>query len=266
MTQITPLSFSQKWDKMISLETENTYRTAAFYNNVAMIATAVSSIALTVFASLLFPEAATFFVIGIVFLLTPAIDLSKNFLHKAQEAKKLAEQAEKVRNYYFSFAAKKERNPEASALALHWKQKADEAQSSYNTLYQKALEKGKEPDISFLSLQKSRWDALEAEKTAGKIKIYALFLESLIKKPLLFQKTFTQYGDNFSSALANFSKWDERDVERRASDLHFAMSDPLLIFRNATIPSISYAEVFQDRWKEQIKKRLSNGLIQKMAH
>lgn len=266
MAQITPVNFSQKWEKMISHETENAHRTTAFYNHTAMIATVISSIALTVFASVIFPQATTLFLIGIVFLVSPAVELSKKFLGKAREAQKLENQAQKVRSYYLSFVAKKESNPECRALSLHWQQKALEAQSSYQALHQTAIEKGKDPNVSFLTLQKSRFDALEAEKTAGTIKIYSLFLESLINKPLLFQKTFVRYGDNFSSALSGFSNWDKRDVERRASDLNFAMSDPLLIFHNTAIPNISYSEVFQEKWKEQIKHRLTNALIQKMAH
>jgi hypothetical protein len=266
MTQINPTTFSQKWDKMLSPGTEESYRSSAFSNHVFMIATAISSIASTIFASLMLPEATTFLLMGIVFLISPAVELSKKFLLKAQEAKKLEEQAQKVRNYYLSFVAKKESNPEAKALALHWKQKANAAEIGYQTLRQKALEKGKEPGISFTALQRARFDTMEAEKTAGKIKVYALFLESLVYRPILFQKTFNRYGENLSSALSSFSTWDQRDVERRSSDLNFAMSDSLLNFHNTNIPSISYSEVFQTRWKEQIKKRLNTALIQKMAH
>lgn len=266
MTQITPVNFSQKWDRMISPETEQTHKTSAFYNHAAMIATVVSSIALTVFASVIFPEATTFLLIGIVFLVSPAVELSKSFLQNAQEAKKLEDQAQKVRNYYLSFVSQKETNPECKALALHWKQKACEAQESYKKLYEAALKKGTDSKVTFLDLQKTRWDAMEAEKTAAMMRVYSLFLESLIAKPLLFQKSFMRYGDNFSTALSDFSTWDSRDVEKRTSDFHFAVIDPLLKFHNTSIPSITYTEVFQDRWKEQIKNRLNKALVQKMAH
>ena len=133
-------------------------------------------------------------------------------------------------------------------------------------MHQVALEKGKDPKASFISLQKFRWDALDDRKTAASIKVYSLFLESLINKPLLFKKAFIRYGENFSSAISSFATWDKRDVERRASDLHFAQSDPLLSFHNASIPNVSYSEVFQERWNGQIKNRLSNALIHKMAH
>ncbi len=187
-------------------------------------------------------------------------------MQKAQEAKKLEDQAQKVRNYYISLVSQKEANPECKALALHWKQKAFEAQESYKKLHQAALQKGKDPKVTFLDLQKTRWDAMEAEKTAATMKVYSLFLESLVAKPLLFQKSFVKYGDNFSSALSDFSTWDPRDVEKRTSDFHFAEIDPLLNFHNTSIPSITYTEVFQDRWKEKIKNRLNKALVQKMAH
>lgn len=266
MTQITTVNFSQKWDQMISYEAEEKHRTSAFYNNLAMIATAVSSVALTIIASVCFPEMTTVFLICIVFLMTPAIELGKKFKMGALAAKKLEDQAQKVRSYYASFVAQKETNPEIKALSVHWKKKADEALLHYKTAHQKAVEKSKESQLPFTSLQRFRWDAMEAEKTAATMKVYSLFLESLINKPLLFQKAFVKYGEDFSSALSGFSTWDTRDVERRTSDLQFGTSDPLLTFHNASIPFISYTEVFQDRWKEQIKHRLCNALIQKMAH
>jgi hypothetical protein len=262
---ITPVTFSQKWDIMISPKNQMDHCETALYNHVITVATAVSFVALAVFSSIVFPEIASFLIIATAFLLTPGIELARIFLNKAQEERKLEEQSIKVRAIYNKFLIIKADNPEIKALHEHWHNKAEKAQKSYELVYQKALDKGSNPQTYSGVITKYRSEALAAEQEAKTIKVYALFLESLIKKPKEFQQVFLKYGENFSKALSDVAEWDTRDTLVRATDPRFTNKDTLLFFSNKKIRPISYSEVYQDELKFNLKNRLCTSLLTEVA-
>lgn len=255
----TSITFFQKWNTMIAPETEAYHHKEALYNNMITIAIVVSFIAVAVISTLIFPEIASLLILGTIFLLAPAIELSQFFLSKAREAKKLEEQAQKVRTCYQKLISKKTTFPEIKALSYHWKQKALESQKRAQDLYQKALEKEKNRSISSSLIKKYRIEALEAEKTAKSLKIYSLFLESLIGRQKIFEKVFVKHGENLSSAFSDFSIWDSRDSETRAMDPKFTKNDFLLRFYNPAHFPISYKEVYQK--EEELKNRLYQAIL-----
>src|SRR3989339_1708196 len=179
-------TFSQKWNRMISPETENQHQMTALYNHMATIATVVSVLAVNIIVSIFAPGLAPFFYMGTFLLIGPAIKLGNYFLSNARKAIKLENQASKVRSCYEKFLIDKVSNPELKSLSYHWNKKASEAEKGYKILFQKAIEEESKPKASASSIKKHRIEALEAEKTAAQIKVYSLFLESLIGN----QKTF----------------------------------------------------------------------------
>ncbi len=261
----TPITFSQKWNVMLSPEKELAHRSNALYNHIVTIATAVAFVALAVISSLFFPELATFLIIATAFLLTPGVEFARSFLNKARESKKLENQAVQVRAAYDKLILAKATNPEIKALSFHWNNKALQAQKTYNTLYQKALEKANDAESSSSLITKYRLEALDAENKSMKIKVYSLFLESLIGNQKTFEKVFLKHGENFSSTFSTFSKWDSRETEKRAMDPKFTNNDFLLTFYNKNISPISYDEVYQEKLKENLKSRLYQALTEQLV-
>lgn len=248
--------FQQTWNRSISIETENTHASKALWYHVATIVTAVAFVALAAVSSILFPEFATLMIIGALVLSSPGIELCKHFLSKAQEAKKLEEQAKNVRECYQKNILNKEKNPEIKALCSHWKEQAKKQQKNYEAIYQKSIEKETELDENSFSLQKYRLNALEAEKTAKTVTVYALFLETLIQDQASFESAFCKHGERLSQSISSFAKWDSRENERRAMDPLFSNKDDLLLFNNLSITPISYSEVNLDSVNESLKSRL----------
>ncbi len=261
----TPITFSQKWEGMISPEKQMDHCRDAFYNHVITVATATSFVALAVFSSIVFPEIATFLIIGTAFLLSPGVELARIFLNKAQDSKKLEDQTLKVRVIYNRLVAEKADNPEVKGLHEHWNNKASKAKKNYDIVYQKALDKTSNPRTSPAVMTKYRIEALDAEKEAKTIQVYALFLESLTKKQQTFENVFLKYGENLSHAFSDFGTWDCRETEIRAMDPKFTKDDVLLAFCNKKIRPISYSEVYQKKSNPSLKKRLCRALTEQLA-
>jgi len=260
-----PITFSQKWNVMISPETQMDHCQNAFYNHVITVATAASFVALAVFSSLVFPEIATFLIIATAFLLTPGVELARVFLNKAQDSKKLEDQALKVRVIYNRLIAVKADNPEIRALHEHWCTKAEKAQKGYDIVHQKALDTANNPKSYHSVITKYRIEALDAEQEAKTIKVYALFLESLIRNPETFKNIFLKHGENLSNAFSDFGTWDCRETLIRAMDPKFTKDDFLLNFSNKRICPISYSEVYEGASKLSLKNRLCRALTEKLA-
>jgi hypothetical protein len=258
MNPIEISSFQTNWNRSISIQTENYHGRVASCYYLATIVTAVAFVALAVISSVFFPEYAPFMILGTFVLCAPGIELCKFFLSRAAEAKKLEEQSQKVRTYYQNFIEKKETNPEIKALHQHWKEKADSLRQNALELHQKAVSKEKEMDekeTTFL-LKKYRIEALDAEKKAGAVQIYSLFLESLLEHPDSFIAGFTKHQEKLFDALPSFGTWDMRELERRAMDPKFTSKDDLFTFEDKEIKPISYLDVYKEDLKEDLKERL----------
>lgn len=256
------ITFQQTWNQTISIETENAHASRALWYHTATIISSLAFITFAVVSSIVFPEFATLILIGVLILSSPAIELSQHFLLKAQESKKLEEQARDVREIYKKNKLNKEKNPELEAFCTHWKLQAEKQQRNYEEIHRKYLEKEKETDKSPLSINKYKINSLEAEKVAKTVAIYSLFLESLKQNPILFEDLFCKYGDTLSQCISSFATWDARDPERRAMDSLFNNQDSLLLFNNLLIPPISYLEVDLDYFKDSLKNRLFQAFKQ----
>lgn len=255
-------SFSQKWNVMISPEQEEDHNTTVFHNHVATIATVVSVIAITIITSIFCPAIAPFLIMGTVFFLGPAIELGRYFMSKARLSQKLEEQSQKVRNIYEKFVSENVSSPEIKALSFHWKQKAEEAEKEYKTLFEKAI--AKEADAKPASLKKYRIEALQAEKNAAEVKLYSLFLDSLISRESTFKKLFLKYGEHLDKAIFEIGSFDPRDIETRAMSPLFSSKDAALIFHKDIQP-IGYKELYQESLQESLKNRMRLAIIRREA-
>lgn len=258
--KIDNIDFSEKWNHLISQNQETQHHKIASYNKLITISIAVTFVALSVISVFIVPEFAPLLIVGSAFLMTPAVEFAKIFLARAQTSNKLEEQSQKVRKYYEKLVKQKAPYPEVTALACHWKKKAEKDYKNYQTLYQKALSKAEKKDAPTPSIRRYKMEALEAEQTAMKTKIYSLFLSSLIGRQKAFEKIFLQYGEDLSAAFADFAKWDSRDIETRVLDSYFTPKDPLLKFYIPGCGSISYQEVFNKQAEERLKRRLGQAI------
>ena len=260
---VSSIDISDKWNALVSNTIRTFHADVALSNRVITVATAVGAVALAVISSFVFPEFASLILVCVAFLISPAVEFSRYFLNKAYEADKFYLQSFTAERIYSRLLATDFSNPRAAALQEHWQIRALASKSKYKKAYDKALEKAAEARTSDRIVTKYRLEALEAEKEAKTIQVYALFLESLCSREDIFNQVFHKYGENLSSVFSEFGLWDMRDTSRRAMDPKFSKTDPLFLFDNPSIAPISYGEVFKRSKQKQLKERLLHAVSER---
>jgi hypothetical protein len=265
MNNITPMTFSQKWDDTFSEKTRENHRWSAFYREIAVgavcvatLALVVGGVALAVLGGISLELAFSMgSVAGYIFPILTA-KLSQPLYIAACDYRVLASQALEITAIYERLKQDPTVScPSGTALRDYWEKAAQKDLVAFTEIEDMPCNN---------SLQTKA--ILAAEKTAAIKKVEYVFWKVLAENNEQFERVFISPKTDLTKKtgtldiISEFAAWDTRNTDKRLADRAHRplVRDVLLTFHDRSIPELPYHSIFNDWTQSRVESYFTQVL------